>query len=111
MPLGVFEQELLRLLAANRNPDSYVGGATVLNQHAASPRTSKDVDVFHDTIDSLGQSADRDIATLKAAGFKDLHLGALAWAGTGKDPGLSLPKPSSGGPDAKPSIGRRILRT
>jgi len=168
MPLGGFEQDVLRLLAVNRNPDSYVAGATVLNQEPASPRTSKDVDVFHDTIESLGQSADRDIATLRAAGFevaepgrrhetfcralvrrggkqtkiewvfdsayrffpiepdaelgwrlsfwdvavnkvlafagrsevrdfvdvlhlhgRHLHLGALAWAGTGKDPGLS----------------------
>ena len=76
MPLGVFERELLRLLAANRNPDSYVGGATVLNLNPASPRASKDVDVFHDTIESLGQSADRDIATLKAAGFK-VEVGCL----------------------------------
>ena len=168
MPLGAFEQEVLRLLAVNRNPDSYVAGATVLNQNPASPRTSKDVDVFHDTIESLVQSADRDIATLRTTGFevvetgrrhdtfcraqvrrggnqtkiewvfdsafrffpvepdpelgwrlnfwdvavnkvlafagraevrdwvdvldlheRHLHLGALAWAGTGKDPGLS----------------------
>jgi hypothetical protein len=46
MPLGAFEQEVLRLLAVNRNPDSYVAGATVLNQDPASPRTSKDVDDF-----------------------------------------------------------------
>ena len=168
MPLGALEHELLRLLAVNRNPDSYVAGATVLNQNAASPRTSKDVDVFHDTIESLARSADRDIATLRTSGFevietgrrhdtywralirrggketkiewafdsafrffpvewdpdlgwrlnfwdvavnkvlafagraevrdwvdvlylhgRHLHLGALAWAGTGKDPGLS----------------------
>jgi hypothetical protein len=30
MPLGKFEREVLRVIAANRNPDSYVGGATVL---------------------------------------------------------------------------------
>lgn len=29
MPLGDFEREVLRLLAANRNPDSFVAGATV----------------------------------------------------------------------------------
>jgi hypothetical protein len=54
MPLGAFELEVLRLLAANRNPDSYIAVATVLNQDPASPRTSKDVDMFHDTIASLG---------------------------------------------------------
>ncbi len=168
MPLGTFEVQVLRLLAANRNPDSYVAGATVLNRDPASPRTSRDVDVFHDTVESLTESVDRDFETLRAAGFevseagrrhdtfcralvrrggdltkiewafdsafrffpvetdpemgwrlnfwdaavnkvlafagraeirdwidvlhlhdKHLHLGALAWAGTGKDPGLS----------------------
>ena len=48
MPLGPFESEVLRLLACNRNPDSYVGGATVLHQMPDSPRASADIDVFHD---------------------------------------------------------------
>jgi hypothetical protein len=38
MPLGDFEREVLRVLAANRNPDSFVGGATVLHQAPDSPR-------------------------------------------------------------------------
>ncbi|MCI0745618.1 MAG: hypothetical protein L0Y58_09460 [Verrucomicrobia subdivision 3 bacterium] len=167
MPLGRFEREVLRLLAANRSPDSFVAGATVLNQSPASLRTSKDVDIFHDTLESVAFSADRDIETLRKAGYavhlerphetfrraiveregcrtkmewsfdsafrffpveadpelgwrlnfwdaavnkvlafagrseprdlvdvlelhqNHLHLGALAWAGTGKDPGLT----------------------
>jgi hypothetical protein len=48
MPLGPFEREVLRLLATNRNPDSYVGGATVLHQTPDSPRSSEDIDLFHD---------------------------------------------------------------
>jgi len=75
MPLGIFEREVLRLLAANRNPDSYVAGATVLNQNPSSPRTSKDVDVFHDTLESLALSADRDIATLRTNGFEVIEAG------------------------------------
>jgi hypothetical protein len=59
MPLGAFEQKVLRLLAVNRNPGSDVAGATVLNQSPASPRISKDVDVFHDTTEMESfQSAD-----------------------------------------------------
>ncbi len=167
MPLGEFERSLLRLLAVNRNPDSYVGGATVLHQPAGSIRTSRDVDVFHDTLESLAASAEADVAVLRQASYtvelqrphetfrraivsrgstrtkiewvfdsafrffpveadpelgwrlnfwdaavnkvlalagrsevrdlvdvlelhaQHLHLGALAWAGTGKDPGMT----------------------
>ncbi len=70
MPLGDFEREVLRLLAANRHPDSFVGGGTVLHQSPDSPRTSKDVDYFHDTIESLSASVQRDVATLRAAGYE-----------------------------------------
>ena len=37
MPLGAFEHELLRLLAVNRNPDSYVAGATAPKDPGFSP--------------------------------------------------------------------------
>ncbi|HZQ46350.1 MAG TPA: nucleotidyl transferase AbiEii/AbiGii toxin family protein [Verrucomicrobiae bacterium] len=75
MPLGAFEQEVLRLLAVNRNPDSYVAGATVLNQNPASPRTSRDVDFFHDTVDSLARSTECDIELLRANGFEVIEAG------------------------------------
>jgi hypothetical protein len=75
MPLGDFEREVLRRLAMNRNPDSYVAGATVLNQSADSPRTSRDVDVFHDAIATLNLSADRDIATLRTSGYEVVETG------------------------------------
>jgi hypothetical protein len=84
MPLGALEREVLRLLAVNRNPDSYVAGATVLNQHPASPRTSKDVDVFHDTLESLARSADLDFGTLRTAGFEVIEMGCLYLDRTGK---------------------------
>ena len=70
MPIGDFEREVLRLLAASRQPDSFVGGGTVLHQLPDSPRTSKDVDYFHDAIESLSASAQRDVATLRAAGYE-----------------------------------------
>jgi len=70
MPLGGFEREVLRLLAANRNPDSFVAGATVLHQAPASPRRSEDIDLFHDTQVSLGQAFDADTSTLRQAGYE-----------------------------------------
>jgi hypothetical protein len=167
MPIGAFERELLKLLAANRNPDSYIGGATVLNQSPDSPRISRDVDVFQDALESVALAAEADVRVLQRAGYTvslerphetfrraiveregqhtkiewvfdsafrffpvqedpelgwrlnywdvavnkvlalagrseirdlvdvlelhahHLHLGALAWAGTGKDPGMT----------------------
>jgi hypothetical protein len=70
MPLGPFEREVLRLLAANRNPDSFVAGATVLNQHPTSARTSRDIDLFHDTTEAVATSARRDIETLQSHAFR-----------------------------------------
>jgi hypothetical protein len=69
MPLGIFEGEVLRLLARHRNPDSYVAGATVLHQATNSPRSSQDVDLFHDDAVAVAVSAEADLATLGAAGY------------------------------------------
>lgn len=69
MPLGAFERQLLHFLAANRSPDSYVGGATVLHQADDSPRTSEDVDVFHDANATVERCADADIARLETNGY------------------------------------------
>ena len=75
MPLGDFEGEVLRVLAANRNPDSFLAGATVLHQASDSPRASRDVDLFHDTTESLAASYARDCATLVEAGFEVRPVG------------------------------------
>ncbi len=69
MPIGPVEREVLRLLAVNRHPDSYVGGATVVHQAADSPRRSQDIDLFHDAADSLRRAVEQDQATLESAGF------------------------------------------
>ena len=69
MPIGAFEREVLRVIAGNRNPDSYLGGGTVLHQAATSARASRDLDVFHDTTESLAKSVEIDVAALRKAGF------------------------------------------
>lgn len=58
------------MLAANRNPDSFIAGATVLHQHDDTPRRSEDVDVFHDLSEALLSAFDADRAALEAAGFQ-----------------------------------------
>ena len=69
MPLGNFEGEVLRLLAANRNPESFVAGATVLHGKQNSPRYSQDIDLFHDTAESIVDAVTKDTATLTANGY------------------------------------------
>ena len=76
MPLGDFEKRVLRLLAANRNPESYVAGATIFLRREDSPRQSQDIDLFHDTVQSLKLAATQDAATLQSNGY------ALEWADT-----------------------------
>ena len=69
MPIGEFEREVLRLLAVNRNPESFIGGATVVLQAPDSPRRSEDIDLFHDTQASLQSSVDSDVKALTVAGY------------------------------------------
>lgn len=69
MPIGDFEKEILRVLAANRNPDSFVARGTVLHQAADSPRRSEDVDLFHDVPEALLAAYETDVASLLRVGF------------------------------------------
>jgi hypothetical protein len=70
MPLGDFEKEVLRLLAANRNPESYVAGATVFLRREDSHRQSQDIDLFHDTMQSLKLAARQDAAVLQQNNYQ-----------------------------------------
>lgn len=67
MPLTRFQSEVLVVLAANRDPGSYVAGATPVNREAA--RFSGDIDVFHDREDRVATAAKADAAALQAAGY------------------------------------------
>jgi hypothetical protein len=44
MPLAKIQSDILRLLAAQRDPESYVAGSTPLNLNA--PRYSGDIDAW-----------------------------------------------------------------
>lgn len=70
MPLGDFEKEVLQLLAANRNPESYIAGATVFLRRPDSHRQSQDIDVFHDTLESLNTAAHEDAGLLERNGYQ-----------------------------------------
>ena len=78
MPLSELQRAILQVLAAQRNPESYVAGATVLNREG--PRFSADIDIFQDREDAVARAATADAAVLAAAGF------GLAWLR--REPGL-----------------------
>lgn len=67
MPLSKLQAEILRLLAAHRNPESYVAGAAALNQDG--PRFSADIDIFHDREEAVAQASEADAALLAGNGF------------------------------------------
>jgi Nucleotidyl transferase AbiEii toxin, Type IV TA system len=69
MPLSEIQCRVLKQIAANRNPASYLAGATVIHRAADTPRFSQDIDLFHDLEESIAQSAETDAATLRAAGY------------------------------------------
>jgi hypothetical protein len=67
MALTDLQRDILRVLAGNRSETSYMAGGASLNRDW--PRLSDDFDIFHDTDEEIGASAERDIASLVAAGF------------------------------------------
>lgn len=69
MPLTPIQREILRTLAKNRSPESFLAGGTAINLLPDSPRYSQDIDIFHDLVESVKLSAETDAATLTAAGF------------------------------------------
>ncbi|MBV8730424.1 MAG: nucleotidyl transferase AbiEii/AbiGii toxin family protein [Acidobacteriia bacterium] len=58
----------MRLLAAERSPDSYIAGGVAINREG--PRFSGDIDIFQDTEQRLQSAAGNDEKILAAAGMK-----------------------------------------
>jgi hypothetical protein len=67
VPLTKIQTEILRLLAAHRDPESYVAGSTPINRQA--PRYSADIDVFHDREERVARAAQEDSDLLQARGY------------------------------------------
>lgn len=71
MALTSFQRDVCQLLAARRkqNGESYIAGALALNTLIGAPRSSRGIDVFHDTEEALRVTLDDDTATLKNANY------------------------------------------
>lgn len=72
MVLTDFQRRLCRLIADNRIAagESYVAGGAALSELIASPRISRDIDLFHDTDEAVAASWDADRRLLERHGFK-----------------------------------------
>ena len=71
MALTSFQRNVCRLLAEQRiaSGESYVAGASALNELLAASRVSMDIDLFHDTDEALEISWDADRRLLESHGF------------------------------------------
>ena len=69
MPLTAFQKEVMSVLAGNRSESSHVAGGLVLNASDESARFSLDFDFFHDAVEDLVLTSERDVKTLEDAGF------------------------------------------
>jgi len=68
VPLTKLQSHVLRVLAAERSPDSYIAGGVAINREG--PRFSRDIDIFQDSEDRLAAAAEADARALDEAGFK-----------------------------------------
>jgi len=68
VPLSKIQTDILRLLAAHRDPESYVAGSTPLNRN--TERFSTDIDIFHDREERIHSAAELDAELLRANGFQ-----------------------------------------
>jgi len=75
VPLPRIQIDVLRLLAAHRDPESYVAGVTPINRD--TPRYSSDIVVFHDRAERVSAAATADARTLEGAGYRITWLRQL----------------------------------
>ena len=76
MPLTPFQTQIVKLLSANRTPDSYLAGGAALHFKPQSKRYSNDLDYFHDSIERVASAFAADRRLLEErdyAVFMQMH--------------------------------------
>lgn len=77
MALTRFQQTVLRLIATNRleRGEAYVAGGVALNLLAGGARISRDLDLFHDTLEALDVTwqADRELLQEQGYDVRSIH--------------------------------------
>lgn len=69
MPLTAFQKDVLAVRAANRSEESHFAGGVLLHASDDSPRFSRDFDILHDVALEVVRASERDVASLREAGF------------------------------------------
>lgn len=70
VPLTAFQEEVAKLLASQRSPDSYLAGGAALHIAPNSKRYSNDLDYFQDSEERVASAFADDRAALASHGFK-----------------------------------------
>lgn len=68
MPISKVQSDVLKIIAASRDPESFVAGGLPLNRSGA--RYSDDIDIFHDREARVARAAEEDARLLEKAGYK-----------------------------------------
>jgi hypothetical protein len=68
MPLTPYQEQIARLLSANRTFDSYLAGGAAIHLEPQSTRYSNDLDYFHDSADRVAEAFTTDQRCLENAG-------------------------------------------
>lgn len=71
MALTEFQRNICRIIAQSRldSGESYVAGASALNSYTGLHRVSRDIDLFHDSIEAVQDSWNRDRDLLSKRGY------------------------------------------
>lgn len=75
MPLTSLQSNIFKLLATQRDPESFLAGSTPLNRNTL--RYSGDIDVFHDREERVAEAALGDVNVLRNAGYSVTWLRQL----------------------------------
>ena len=70
MPLTELQADILAVIGAHRTPENYIAGGTALHFEPNSSRYSRDLDIFHDALEAVAPSFEKDRAALEGAGFE-----------------------------------------
>lgn len=70
MPMTPFQREVMTAIARNRDPESYVAGAIAIHHADGSPRYSHDLDLFHESLESVARAVAADERSLREFGAR-----------------------------------------